>query len=268
MPFADFHTHTIFSDGKSTVREMIDAARAKKLLALGISDHSYTPHDPSYCMSPEAEELYERTVREEQKIALEEHGFPVLLGIEWDYRSALDREKYDYTIGSVHYVSKNGGSYPVDESAAIQKKIINEVFGGNTLDFAKTYFEDLVRHTEKNHPTFIGHFDLPCKYGLIGEESPDYLAVAGEALAEIVKHVPLFEVNMGAMARGLRTVPYPAKTLLSELFRLGGRVILSSDAHAKENIAYRFDHATALLREIGFTKRSILTKEGVVEVEL
>ena len=40
MPFADFHTHTIFSDGTATVREMIDAARSRGLSALGISDHS------------------------------------------------------------------------------------------------------------------------------------------------------------------------------------------------------------------------------------
>lgn len=268
MSFADFHTHTVFSDGESTVREMIDAARAKDLLALGLSDHSYTSFDPSYCMSPEAEEIYRKEVREEQKIALEEHGFPVLLGIEWDYRSTVDPAKYDYTVGSVHNVFKNGTAYSVDESAATQKKTIREVFGGNTLDFVKSYFEDLVRHAERNAPTFIGHFDLPTKYGLIDEGSPAYLAVAREAMAEIVKHVPLFEVNMGAMARGLRAVPYPAKALLAELLRLGGGVILSSDAHSKENIAYRFDNATALLKQLGFTKRSILTKEGVLEVEL
>lgn len=268
MSFADFHTHTIFSDGESTVREMIDAARAKKLVALGLSDHSYTSFDPSYCMSPEAEEIYRKTVREEQKIALEKHGFPVLLGIEWDYRSTVDPAKYDYTVGSVHNVFKNGEPYSVDESAASQEKTIKEVFGGDTLDLVKRYFEDLVLHAERNTPTFIGHFDLPTKYGLIDEDAPAYLAVAREAMTEILKHVSLFEVNMGAMARGVRTVPYPAKTLLADLLRLGGRVILSSDAHSKENIAFRFEDATALLKEIGFTKRSILTKEGVLEMEL
>lgn len=268
MPFADFHTHTLFSDGKATVREMIDAARTRGILSLGISDHSYTPFDTSYCMPDNTEQAYVATVREEQKIALERYGFPVLLGTEFDYRSVIDREAYDYTVGSVHYVCKNGEFYPVDSGVAKQKKAIESAFGGNKLDLAKAYFEDLVRHAEQNKPTFIGHFDLLNKYGTFDESDPTYFAVAKEALAEIVKHVPIFEVNMGAMARGLRTVPYPAPPLLVELLRCGGSVILSSDAHSCENIAYRFDDATALLKKIGFTKRATITNKGVSETQL
>ena len=52
MAFADLHTHTKFSDGKGTVREMVDAARLGGLATLGISDHSLTPFDVSYCMRP------------------------------------------------------------------------------------------------------------------------------------------------------------------------------------------------------------------------
>ncbi len=268
MPFADFHTHTIFSDGTATVRGMIDAARSRGLSALGISDHSYTPFDTSYCLSLEGEQAYVAAVREEQKIALERYGFPVLLGTELDYRSAINREKYDYTVGSVHYVCKNGEIYPIDESAAIQARAIENAFGGNKLDLAKAYFEDLMRHAEQNKPTFIGHFDLLNKYGAFDESDPAYLAVAKEALAEIVKHVPLFEMNMSAMARGLRTVPYPAPPLLAELLRCGGKVILSSDAHSSENIAYRFDDAITLLKKIGFTKRTTIRTEGAFETEL
>lgn len=268
MSFADLHTHTLFSDGTATVREMIDAAHTRGILSLGISDHSYTPFDTSYCMPDNTEQAYVATVREEQKIALERYGFPVLLGTEFDYRSIIDREAYDYTVGSVHYVCKNGEFYPVDSGVAIQESAIEGAFGGNRLDFAKAYFEDLVRHAEQNKPTFIGHFDLLNKYGAFDESDPAYLAVAKEALAEIVRHVSLFEVNMGAMARGLRAVPYPAPPFLAELLRCGGSVILSSDAHSKENIAYRFDDAVTLLKRIGFTKRVTFGEEGFCEAEL
>ncbi len=269
MPFADFHTHTVFSDGKNTVREMIDAAREQGLLALGISDHSLTPFDIRYCMRPQTHiEKYESTVREEQKIARERYGFSVLLGIEWDYGSKIDPAQYDYTIGSVHYILRNGDWFPVDSGTAKQQRGIDEMFGGNKLDFAKAYFEEVVTHAARNKPTFMGHFDLLTKHGLIDESDPAYLAVAREALAEVVKHVPLFEINMGAIIRGLKTLPYPNPVLLPELCRLGGRVILSSDAHQTDKIAFVFPEMLKLLQSAGFTKVSRLTENGIVEDEI
>ncbi len=267
MAFADFHTHTLFSDGFGTVEEMVQSARAKGLLALGISDHSMTPFDLRYCMRPETNiEAYEPTVREAQKRALEMHGFPLLLGIEWDLGSDVERERYDYTIGSVHYIlRKNGDVFPVD---SVPQKVfdgIDRVFGGNRLDFAKAYFEHVVEHAEKNKPTFMGHFDLLTKHQTVDEEDEAYLAVAREALAETVKHVPLFEINMGAVIRGLRTVPYPHPKFWSLIREQGGKVILSSDAHAPDKIAYEFPKILQAVKDCGFTHVSRLTAEGIVE---
>ena len=266
MAFADFHTHTIFSDGKSTVQEMVDAARAQGLLALGISDHSLTPFDVRYCMRPETGiEKYELTVREAQKRAREEHGFPVLLGIEWDFGSTIDPSLYDYTIGSVHYILKGDDWFAVDSGADWQQRGINTLFGGNKLDFAKAYFEEVVQHAERNKPTVIGHFDLLTKHGLVDDTSEEYLKIAREALVETVKHVPLFEVNMGAIIRGLKALPYPALPLLETLYQCGGRVILSSDAHHATKLAFDFDKTLRLLRDIGFTKISRLHEGRIVE---
>ena len=266
MAFADFHTHTIFSDGKSTVHEMAEAARAAGLLSLGISDHSLTPFDVRYCMRPQTNiQDYEKTVREEQKIAREQYGFPLLLGIEWDFGSEIDPALYDYTIGSVHYILKGEDWFPVDSGRDWQQRGINDMFGGNKLDFAKAYFEEVVTHAEKNKPTIIGHFDLLTKHALIEEENEDYLKIAKEALAETVKHVPLFEVNMGAIIRGLKKLPYPAVPLLEALHAYGGRVILSSDAHHAEKLAFGFGDALALLQQVGFTKISRLHNGGIVE---
>ena len=267
MAFADFHTHTLFSDGFGTVEEMVESARAKGLLALGISDHSMTPFDLRYCMRPETGiEKYESTVREAQKRALEMHGFPVFLGIEWDHGSEIERERYDYTIGSVHYIiRKNGDIFPVDSVPEWVFGGIDRVFGGNRLDFAKAYFEQVVAHAEQNKPTFMGHFDLLTKHGTVDEEDEAYLTVAREALAEVVKHVPLFEINMGAMIRGLRTVPYPHPKFLPLIRELGGKVILSSDAHATDKIAYEFPRMLQMVKNCGFTHVSRLTERGIVE---
>lgn len=270
MAFADFHTHTIFSDGFGTVEEMVDSARAKGLLALGISDHSMTPFDLRYCMRPETNiEKYEPTVREAQKKAHELHGFPVLLGIEWDLGSEIERERYDYTIGSVHYIiRKNGDIFPVDSQPEKVFGGIEHVFGGNRLDFAKAYFEQVVTHAEKNKPTFMGHFDLLTKHQTVDEDDEAYLAVVREALAETIKHVPLLEINMGAVIRGLRSVPYPHPKFLPLIRELGGKVILSSDAHHLDKLAFHFPEMLRMLADIGFTHVSRLTENGIVEDEI
>ena len=266
MAFSDFHTHTVFSDGLSTVREYVVAAREKGLLALGISDHSYTPFDTSYCMRPETHiELYETTVREEAKRAYEEDGFSLLLGIEHDFGSTIDRARYDYTIGSVHYIFHKGEIFAVDNTPEEQRFGIDHVFGGNTLDFAKVYFEHLVKHAAQNKPTFIGHLDLLAKYGNMNESAPAYLAVVKEAIEEIVKHVPLFEVSAGAIIRGLRTVPYPAPHLLSLLADCGARVILSSDAHESSKLTYYFPEMLKILKANGFHSVTRLTANGEIE---
>lgn len=270
MAFGDFHTHTIFSDGLGTVEEMVDGARAKGLLALGISDHSMTPFDLRYCMRPETNiEQYVPTVREAQKRARELYNFPLLLGIEWDLGSEIDPACYDYTIGSVHYIiRKNGEIFPVDSQPEKVFEGIECVFGGNRLDFAKAYFEQVVTHAEKNKPTFMGHFDLLTKHGTVDEDDEAYLAVAREALAEVIKHVPLIEINMGAVIRGLRTVPYPHPKFLPLVLELGGKIILSSDAHHPDKIAFHFSEMLRLLADVGFTHVSRLGENGIVEDEI
>lgn len=270
MAFADFHAHTIFSDGFGTVEEMVDSARAKGLLALGISDHSMTPFDLRYCMRPETNiEKYEPTVREAQKKARELYDFPLFLGIEWDLGSQIEREHYDYTIGSVHYIiRKNGDIFPVDSQPEKVFGGIEHVFGGNRLDFAKAYFEQVVTHAEKNKPTFMGHFDLLTKHQTVDEDDEAYLAVVREALAETIKHVPLLEINMGAVIRGLRSVPYPNPKFLPIVLELGGKVILSSDAHHPDKLAFHFPEMLRMLADIGFTHVSRLTKNGIVEDEI
>ena len=46
----DLHTHTTFSDGRNSPEEMVLSAIGMGMSTLGISDHSYTSFDESYCI--------------------------------------------------------------------------------------------------------------------------------------------------------------------------------------------------------------------------
>lgn len=109
-----FHAHTTYSDGRSTLYEMLDAARDRGFEYVGISDHSKTA---SY-----ARGLTEDRVDEQQREI--EHlrpSFPeltifkgteadILQDGEMDYGPATLR-KFDFVIASVHSRFKT----PVDE---------------------------------------------------------------------------------------------------------------------------------------------------------
>ena len=70
---------------------------------------------------------------------------------------------------------------------------------------------------------------------------PRYIKAWQKAADELLKTGKPFEVNTGAISRGYRTAPYPAKEIRNYIREHGGKLIMSSDAHAKENIAFRFD---------------------------
>ena len=57
-----------------------------------------------------------------------------------------------------------------------------------------------------------------------------------EAIRETMKSGAIFEINSGAIARGIKNRIYPAMFMLKEICRLGGKVVLSSDAHRAEQL--------------------------------
>ncbi len=118
----------------------------------------------------------------------------------------------------------------------------------------------------------LAHFDLITKYTekypFIDINSKGYLDMAIETLEKLSGKIPYFEVNTGAMSRGLRTVPYPHTTLLKEIKRLGFKPIITSDAHSKEHLDYGFDVARELLITSGFKEKYILTDNGFIACEI
>ena len=70
--------------------------------------------------------------------------------------------------------------------------------------------------------------------------NPRYIKAWQQAADALLKTGKPFEVNTGAISRGYRTAPYPAKEIRDYIRAHGGKLILSSDSHAKETIAYRF----------------------------
>lgn len=234
----DLHTHTIYSDGKNTPEEMVISAIEKGLETYGISDHSYTAIDLTYCIKKDKITEYIAEIN-----ALKEKykdKITLLCGIEQDYFSDEPVDAYDYVIGSVHYFKAGDNYIPVDESAEIIKEACDKYFGGDIYAICEQYYESEADLINKTHADIIGHFDLITKFQeqtpLFDESHPRYVAAWKKAVDELLKTGVPFEINTGAITRGYRTTPYPSEEIRKYILENGGSFVESSDSHEVKNI--------------------------------
>ncbi len=249
---ANFHTHTTFCDGKNTPEELVLSAIQKGFSAIGFSGHGTTPFDLRYCMKDMVGYQQEiRRLKEKYK-----NDIQIYLGVEEDAFSLVNREEFDYIVGSSHYFLLDGVYYPVDSGPDYYNRWL-AAFDHDVARIAETYYGTFCDYIKQRKPDIIGHFDLISKYEetevSLFLNNSEYNKIAEKYVAEAAKSGCVFEVNLGAMVRGLRTTPYPAENLLHVLKKRDARVILSSDSHSADTLAFGFEEAKRLLRDIGFT---------------
>ncbi len=264
----NLHTHTIWCDGKNTPEEVILSAIEKGFTSIGFSGHGNTWFDLRYCMKNE--EGY----RNEIKLLSEKYKkeIEIYLGIEEDMWDNKNRSDYDYIIGSAHYAKRNDEYFSVDSGIDYITKAIS-AFDNNPLLMAESYFENFCDYILKRRPDIVGHFDLITKWdesdgGGFFADNRDYCALAEKYIKEAAKSGSIFEVNTGAMARGLRTTPYPYENLLYVLKKEGAKVILSSDSHSADTLDFGFEEAKVLLKDVGFKKICVLSSGKFTEIDL
>ena len=235
----DLHMHTVWSDGKNTPEEMVREAIRKGLETVGISDHS--SGDPC------GMKLEENAAYKAEIAGLKEKyagQIRVLCGLERDFLTD-DFTEYDYTIGSVHWLPMpDGHRMSIDWTAEKLREGARKYFGGDMYALAEAYYEAEARVAEVTRCDIIGHFDLVTKFietdPSFDPNHPRYVKAWQRAADALLETGKPFEINFGAISRGYRTGPYPSAEIRAYLRAHGGKLLLSSDAHAKENIAYGF----------------------------
>lgn len=238
---SNYHTHSTFCDGADSPEELVIEAIRLGCPEIGFSGHSYLKED-SGCMSIEGTKAYCTEIRRLQ--AVYRDRIAVRLGIEHDIFSDVDRERFDYSIGAVHYVEKNGIKYSVDESRELFLSLVQSIYAGDYYSLAEDYFALEGEVYNRTGCNIIAHFDLITKYNegncFFDTGHPRYRKAAEDALEKLIASPCLLEVNTGAMAKGYRTQPYPEKWVIDRWLSAGKELIFSSDCHKKENLLYGF----------------------------
>lgn len=248
MIYTDLHAHTVFCDGKDTPEDMILSAIEKGLKTMGLVVHSYLTISPQYSVKREQEPVFIKTMadlKEKYKDKIK-----ILCGIEKDFYTEACETGYDYTIGSVHYVKSGDTLYGIDGTYERFEQAV-EAFGGDYYALAEEYYRLVGDVVEQTDADIIGHIDLIVKFNekknYFDENNPRYINAYKKAIDKLVKFGKPFEINTGAISRGYRTTPYPSKPVWEYIKEKGGKFILSSDSHAKENIAFEYDKWKNLL---------------------
>lgn len=257
--YSDFHMHTTFCDGKDTPEDMVLAAIELGMPEMGFSAHSHLPSEPEWSLSEEGEAEYIKTILELKEKYKDK--IDIRLGIEQDYWSSTEKlSAYEYVIGSVHSLNGEDTTWSsIDYTHENFLYGVDHYFGGDRIAAAEKYFELVSDLYEKTHCTIIGHFDLITIFNekeiaetgkpFVDSGDPRFIAAERKALEKLAETPVIFEINTGGMSRGRMTHPYPSDRVLEYLGEHCIPVILSSDAHRKEDLLYGFREAEQLVEK-------------------
>ena len=269
-PKCNLHTHSTFCDGADTPEETVLEAISRGMNCLGFSSHSYTAFDPCYCMSPEEVPIYRQELQRLKTVYGDR--IRILCGIEQDFDSQPPTEDFDYVIGSVHYLCREGEYLPIDLSADRIRQDTERFFGGDIYRYLRAYCERMAEVVQRTHCDIVGHFDLVEKFNeggaLFDSNDPRYRIPLLDALDVALRRDAIIEINTGAMARGYRREPYPMAYLLRRIAEKRGRVMLNSDCHRKENLMFGYESAAQLAHSCGVGGLTVPGANGFETVPL
>lgn len=260
---ADFHTHTTYCDGKNTPREMVETAYRMGFTDFGVSGHAdFSMVEPGFGMWDQALEDY----KNELAALREEYAgrMNLYIGIELDCLGPV--QKAEYAIGSTHCIKKGGEFVSVDDTEEKTADAVMRLWNGDWYAYARDYYELEATVYDRTQCDWVGHFDLLTKWNegfkYFDETSDEYREPALAAMKRLNEAGLPFEINTGAISRGYRTEPYPARFFLKELHAMGGRIMINSDSHSADTIGFHFDQARRLAAECGFKRLTVLKPGG------
>ncbi|MBN2628141.1 MAG: histidinol-phosphatase [Spirochaetales bacterium] len=269
MILTNYHTHTIYCDGKGKPKAYAEAALEKGLTALGFSSHS--PWPDSVCGIKEKQ--VPKYIKEIEGLRKTYEGrLEIYLGLEIEYfpgfSSAAD-EYYDtlpldYRIGSLHslYDESEKKWYAVDGPEEEYKHILNDMCGGIMENFVRQYYGHIRDMIKVGRFEILGHLDLIKKHNkgevYFTEDASWYRDEIQKTLDCLEGTGIILEVNTGGLSRGYTETVYPSPWILAEACQRNIPTQLNGDAHAPENLDFAYAEAREIMAEAGYDQVRLL----------
>lgn len=243
--------------------EYILAAMAKGITEFGFSDHAPIPDHlrEGITMAPHEIEEYISAVIAKKK---EYSGrIDVKLGFEVDYplfgtleKRYLDDSRFDYIIGSVHFIDGWGFDNP-DNAWRFGERDIDSIY--------TDYYRILESLASSGLCDIIGHFDLVKKFG---HRPVSDMSKVVERIAKILSaRGTVVEINTSGLLKPVAEI-YPSDDIIEILFRENVPVTLGSDSHSPGDVCYGYPDAIEKLKRTGYRKVSGFSRRKRHELNL
>ena len=256
MP-ADYHTHTpLCHHAVGEPEAFVDAALEAGLTEYGISDHAPQVPEPFDDWRMDLAQLPDYFAWIARARAHAGGRIPIRAGMECDWLDGCEpwiaelasRYEWDYLIGSVHYLE----DWDFDNPKWLGRWAESDVDAVWTR-----YWQCYARMAESGVFDILGHPDLVKKFAHIPageltrfyEPAVDAIASAGCAI----------ELNTAGWHKPCAEA-YPASGFLELACSAGVPLVISSDAHAPEEVARDFNKAIQLARAAGYRETQLFEK--------
>lgn len=248
---SSFHGgHSFHGDGEGEVREIAQAAVQKGLVAFGFTEHFDRPPSIQFLPTGETDFLTGRGawtapyVEAVQQVQFEfADSLPIRLGTEVEYireaeqwtRNALSEWRFEYLVGSVHYMRYGEHDICIDCSRGRVQEALKRA--GSPEQLQLDYYEHVRELIEWNLVRIVGHLDL-IKIHLSPSEANPTKAIRAKVeavLESMLEGDVALDVNAAGLRKPFREI-YPAAWILERAARIGVAVTLGDDSHAPDQV--------------------------------
>lgn len=264
--WTNYHCHTNYCDGKKSVAEVVAEAKAKGMLAIGLSSHAPVPFETKWCMKQDRLDSYLKDIADAGATS---GSMQVFAGLEIDFIPGrvsphTFKDKLDYTIGSVHFVDEypDGHGWEIDNTYDVFMDGLKTVFGGSIRKAVHRYFSLTREMIATATPDIVGHIDKIKMHNrgdhFYKEDEPWYKSEVDQTLAAVAEAGCIIEVNTRGLYQNRTDDAYPSPWILERILERDIPITLSSDAHHPDDLVNRFPEVAKELLSIGFKKLRIL----------
>jgi histidinol-phosphatase (PHP family) len=239
----DYHLHVVAHGNRPMTVENIlvycEFAKERGIRQMGITEHDRYLDDIDLAAFQEAREL-------SQDVELR-------LGIEVDFvpgkEEQMDRFAaalpYDYVIGSVHRVV--GEEVDRSPDADIYER-------WDAYDLYEAYYGNVREAVLSGRFDVLGHPDLIKIFRHFPQR--DITNMLEETADAVAESGIVVDVNAAGLRKPIGEI-YPSRDFLQMFHRRGVPIILSSDAHAPNEVAAGYDESLKLVHDVGY--REVVT---------
>jgi len=260
----NFHVHSTGSDGKVSPEEVVKEAIDANIDFICFTDHYKNPKDNATIWSRDKffSKEYIAEVKRLQKAY--NNKIDISFGVELDWyekhqewlKSEIAKNKFDYVLGSVHFLPLNDSYYAFDFGDGKDEQFmqIAEKFG-SVENLIHEYYNQLRLMIKSKMYDAVGHFDYIKRYNtnekIFSENSDFYKKEVITTLKELAKSGMAIEINLRGFAKSVQ-IQYPNLWILKEAEKQKIPLTIGGDSHKSGEIGQYLKQGYELAKQAGY----------------